>query len=63
MEVRLRYLHVLRVTAHPNGPSSPRHARNLLMELGEHVARLRFLVRHQAGQFTASFDEVLADRY
>jgi hypothetical protein len=31
------------------------------MDLGEHVARFRFLVRDRAGQFTASFDALLAD--
>ena len=31
------------------------------MDLGEHAARFRFLVRDRAGQFTASFDTVLAD--
>jgi hypothetical protein len=30
------------------------------MDLGEHVARFRFLVRDRAGQVTASFDAVLA---
>ena len=53
LEVGDRYLHVLGVTGHPDGPWTTQQARNLVMDLGEHVARFRFLVRDRAGQFTA----------
>jgi putative transposase len=61
LEVGNRSVHLLGTTPNPDGRWTTQQIRNLVIDLGDHLTQFRILIRDRAGQFTASFDAVLAD--
>ncbi|SIM82104.1 integrase core domain-containing protein [Micromonospora cremea] len=58
IELATRQVHIVGVTAHPIGAWVAQQARNLLMNLDQRAAELRFLLRDRDTKFTTAFDTV-----
>ena len=54
-----RRIRILDLTAHPDNASVTQMARNLMMDLEEHVASITFLLRDRDTTFTAALDTVV----
>ena len=55
-----RRIRILGATAYPTAVWTVQMARNAAMDLEEHAARFKFLIRDRGPQFTAAFDSVFS---
>jgi putative transposase len=60
IELASRRVQVLGVTATPTGAWVAQHARNLLMDLADHMGQVKFLVRDRDAKFTDTLDAIFA---
>jgi putative transposase len=58
IELKRRRVHLLGVTANPNGAWVAQQARNLIMTLTEQEQPPRIVIRDRDSKFTAAFDEI-----
>jgi transposase InsO family protein len=61
LELASRSVPLQGATTSPHGRGTTQQIRTLVMDLGDRLTEFQFLVPDRAGQFTASFDALLAD--
>jgi putative transposase len=60
IELASHRVHVLGVTANPTGAWVAQQARNLLMDLADHMRQCKVLLRDRDAKFTDTFDAIFA---
>ncbi len=63
IELDTRRVHVMGITAHPNGAWVVQQARNLSLVLANRAHSVKFLIRDRDAKFTSSFDEVMQSEH
>src|ERR1017187_9766095 len=58
IEHATRRVHLAGITASPDAAGTTEAACNVLMDLGQRAASVKFLIRDRGGQFTGTFDAV-----